>query len=308
MSAENDEEKSRCANCGASEGKDTKLKTCTGCKSVKYCSVICQKEHRPKHKGACRARAAELKDEILFKQPEQNHLGDCPICFLPLPLDMKTSILTHCCGKILCHGCCIANQKREAVEKLVKKCPFCRTPAPKSIAEDHEIAKERARKGNDPMVLSQIGIRYNKAGNCQRALELLTKAADLGDAPAHYEIAGMYVLGYGVEKNESKQLHHYEQATILGHADARYDLGVMEWNKGRHERAIKHWTIAANFGQNFSLERLKMAYQIELISKDDFAAALRAHKAAIDATKSPHREEAARLKAAGGDKQWRLRR
>ena len=34
-----------------------------------------------------RKRAAVLRDELLFKQPESSHLGDCPICCLPLPLD-----------------------------------------------------------------------------------------------------------------------------------------------------------------------------------------------------------------------------
>ena len=55
-----------CANCGRGaaevEGDGVKLKTCTGCKSVRYCDVKCQKEHRPKHKQECKKRAAELKD------------------------------------------------------------------------------------------------------------------------------------------------------------------------------------------------------------------------------------------------------
>ncbi|KAK1735014.1 hypothetical protein QTG54_014080 [Skeletonema marinoi] len=64
-----------CASCGISEGDDIKLKTCTACKSARYCSVKCQKEHRPKHKRACKKRAAELHDEMLFKQPESAHYG-----------------------------------------------------------------------------------------------------------------------------------------------------------------------------------------------------------------------------------------
>ena len=36
-----------------------------------------------------------------------------------------------------------------------------------------------------------------------------------------------------------------------------------------------------------------------LVNKDDFAAALRAHQAAVDATKSPQREAAERANAAG---------
>mmetsp|Transcript_8934 Transcript_8934/g.15178 ORF Transcript_8934/g.15178 Transcript_8934/m.15178 type:complete len:93 (-) Transcript_8934:217-495(-) len=65
-----------CAACGIAGADDIKLKKCTACKSVRYCGVKCQKEHRPKHKKECKNRAAELRDEILFKQPESRDLGD----------------------------------------------------------------------------------------------------------------------------------------------------------------------------------------------------------------------------------------
>ena len=65
-----------CASCGIAGDDDIKLKKCA-CKLVQYCSVKCQKDHRPKHKKECKQQVAELRDEILFKQPESNHLGDC---------------------------------------------------------------------------------------------------------------------------------------------------------------------------------------------------------------------------------------
>jgi len=36
---------------------------------VQYCSVDCQRTHRPQHKRECKKRAAELFDIALFKQP-----------------------------------------------------------------------------------------------------------------------------------------------------------------------------------------------------------------------------------------------
>ena len=42
------------------------------------------------------------------------------------------------------------------------------------------------------------------------------------------------------------------------------------------------------------MQALKEVYKAGVISKDDFDAALLAHKAALDATKSPQREAAAR--------------
>ena len=46
-----------CAACGK-EGDN--LKKCTACKSVKYCNRDCQISHRPQHKRACKARAADI--------------------------------------------------------------------------------------------------------------------------------------------------------------------------------------------------------------------------------------------------------
>ena len=118
-----------CAGCGKAEVDDIKLRTCTACKSVRYCGVKCQREHRSKHKGDCQKRVAELHDEILFKQPESSHLGDCPICCLPLSLDPEKSGLYSCCSKTVCSGCDYANQKRELEGKMDHKCPFCRHQA-----------------------------------------------------------------------------------------------------------------------------------------------------------------------------------
>ena len=67
-----------CANCGKGEEDCNKLKKCSACLSVKYCSAACQKAHRPQHKRACKIRAAELHDEQLFKEVAERE--ECPIC------------------------------------------------------------------------------------------------------------------------------------------------------------------------------------------------------------------------------------
>ena len=43
-----------CASCGIAGVDDIKLKDCDDCDLVKYCSVKCQKDHRPKHKKECK--------------------------------------------------------------------------------------------------------------------------------------------------------------------------------------------------------------------------------------------------------------
>jgi TPR repeat protein len=68
----------------------------------------------------------------------------------------------------------------------------------------------------------------------------------------------------------------------------------MKREKG-YERAVKHFIIAANLGDGNSVRKLKDFYVHGKVSKEEFAAALRAHQAAVDATKSPQREVAAKI-------------
>src|SRR5210317_148401 len=99
-----------CANCGKAAVDNVKLKICTACKLVKYCSVDCQKNHRPRHKKACKKRAVEIREAELFKHPDESHLGACPICCLPLPLDRLKWMVNSCCFKRICRGCNYANK------------------------------------------------------------------------------------------------------------------------------------------------------------------------------------------------------
>jgi tetratricopeptide (TPR) repeat protein len=295
MSAEVESEKDsmmlRCAACGVAQVDDIKLKKCAACGSVRYCGDKCQKDHRSKHKKACKKWAAELRDEILFKQPEGTHLGDCPICLLPLSLDNIKSIVTECCSKMICYGCHYANVIREMEQKIEHKCPFCRHPRPKSEEEADRNRMKRIEK-NDPVALREVGATRYKEGDYRSAFEYWTNSAELGDVDAHFNLSIMYKKGEGVEKDEKKKVYHLEVAAIGGHPIARYNLGSAEWENGRLDRAVKHLIIAANLGHDQSLETLKKIYKAGLTSKEDFAAALRGHQSAVDATKSPQREVA----------------
>jgi len=277
-----------CASCGIAGVDDVKLKKCIACYLVKYCSIKCQREHRSQHKKECKKRAAELRDEILFKQPESSHHGDCPICFLPLSLDNDKSSVMSCCSKIICDGC---NEMRELEGKIQPKCPFCRHSPPKSQAEARKNNMKRV-EANDPVAMCQMGRRRYSEGDYDGAFEYFSKAAALGDIVAHNNLSVMYQKGEGVEKDDKKAVHHLEQAAIGGHPKARHNLGVIEKENGRNNRAVKHWIIAANMGHDDSLENLKLVYREGRVSKEDFASALRGHQAAIDAAKSPQREAA----------------
>ncbi|EJK44506.1 hypothetical protein THAOC_36945, partial [Thalassiosira oceanica] len=103
-----------CANCGKGGSDTIKLKNCTACFLVKYCSVDCQKIHRKKHKGVCKKRAAEIKDEKLYSQEghERAEFDFCPLCFLALPFpESEHAKIFFCCMKRVCNGCGFAAHK-----------------------------------------------------------------------------------------------------------------------------------------------------------------------------------------------------
>eukprot|EP00985_Skeletonema_marinoi_P006763 scaffold2956_cov91-Skeletonema_marinoi.AAC.1 len=249
------------------------------------------RDHRPQHKKECKKRAAELRDEILFKQPESSYEGDCPICCLPISLDQPRSTMMTCCSKIICNGCVYSFEERMFEESLEQTCPFCRHHAPKS--EDEEISNVMKRvKANDPVAMVQMSLLLYRSGSYDDAFRYVKKAAELGDAAGHYHLAIFYYEGQCVEKDEKKELYHLEQAAIGGNPSARYNLGIEEEGNGRMDRAVKHWIIAAALGHDGSLDALKDRFKDGLVSNEDFAAALRAHQAAIEATQSPQREAA----------------
>ncbi len=279
-----------CASCGKAALDDVKLKKCA-CELVKYCTVQCQKNHRPQHKRACKKRLAELREDKLFKQPDGNHFGECPICCLPLPHDESKSTLMTCCGKLICKGCDLANRKREVEKSLQQRCAFCREPLPKSTAEHYEKAMKRV-KVNDPVAINELGKKRENEGDFEGALEYYTKAAALGYMAAHYQLSCLYYEGNGVEKDPKKEVYHLEEAAIGGHPAARFNLGIEEGNNGRYDRAVKHFIIAAKLGFDEALEEMKNYFAAGLASKEDYAAALRGHQTAVDATKSQQREEA----------------
>ena len=283
-----------CASCGKSELDGIRLTECDECNSVRYCSDACQEYHRSKHEVKCKEyqeahQAAALRDEILFRLPEGRHLGDCPICFLPLPIDLMQSTYHSCCTKMICNGCEHEFMKRLFRENIRdKKCPFCRHSLSRINEEAQKNLMKRAAV-NDPFALQQIGAKHLTEGDYESAFKYFTKAAELGDAHAHYCLSAMYLNGDGVEKDEKKEIYHLEEAAIQGHAFARHSLGVLE---GSIDRAVKHFIIAASLGYDRSMQTLKEAYKAGDVSKEDYAATLRAHHAAVAETKSEQREEA----------------
>jgi TPR repeat protein len=152
--------------------------------------------------------------------------------------------------------------------------------------------KERV-KADDPAALCQMGGKcFEDEGDYDGAFEYFTKAAELGNANAHYKLGLMYEDGEGVEKDVEKAVYHLEKAAIGGHPYARYNLARHEVRKDNIERVVKHLIIAANLGHELSMKALWKYYSVGFITKEDLDATLRSHQATLDSMKSKQREVA----------------
>jgi TPR repeat protein len=198
----------------------------------------------------------------------------------PIAAISESAQSASCLCRFIRKRLCFYNTAEQGLEE---RCPFCRHPIQKSKAAEFGLLMKRVEK-NDPSALLYMG----------KAFEYWTKAAALGNAQAHHYLATMYTWGDGVEKDKKKEVYHLEQAAIGGHPIARNKLGYSEWENGRYERAVKHFIIASNLEHHESLRALMKLYALGKASKDDYAKALRAYQAAVEATKSPQRKEAER--------------
>jgi len=298
-----------CANCGK-EGSN--MNTCNKCKAVKYCNASCKKKHRSKHKKQCErcvaelheealfreplpqygVRAAELHDGALFKEPPPE-CGDCPICFLRLPLDSGHRYRT-CCGKMICSGCCYADVYDNHGNIIVtKKCPFCRTPDPTSSEDIIKGLKKRMEVG-DAYAFGMMGSYYSGGHyglphDSAKAIELWRKAGKYGYA----NLGNAYYSGDGVERDEKMAKHCLELAAMGGITAARCNLGIIEDKAGNYDRALKHFMIAVRAGYTRSVKCIQQLYMDGHATKDHYANALRAHQVYINEIKSDQRDKAA---------------
>ena len=262
---------------------------------VKYCNAACKKKHRSKHKKACERRVAELHDEELFREHPLRE--DCPICFLPLPIDVREMEFNPCCGKVICNGCIYAmREEARGRGKKIDLCAFCRKPYPSSEKEVVERTKKLIDADNAYAFYVLAG--YYRRGvkgmpqDWAKANELYMKAGGLGCAEAYYNLGISYDNGRGVEVDKKKAVHYYELAAMNGCVDARHNLGCEEYEAGNHHRAYKHYILAAKAGDKDSLEQVKAGFMDDMVTKDEYANTLRAYKSRQDEMKSDDRDRA----------------
>jgi len=287
-----------CANCGKGEEESCNLKYCSACKLVKYCSVLCQKVHRPMHKKECKKRAAELHDIDLFKQPPLRE--DCPIFMIPLPFLHEGSSHHACCGAQICNGCIHAVVFKTDGEV---GCPFCRKGIEDMTNEEWlKDFKKRVELGDDS-ALYHLGHKYAEGDgddfpqSWEKALETWHRSAAAGCYGSYTNIAFAYINGNGVEIDMKKAVYYSEKAAMLGDPVSRRNLGIYEeQEKFNDERALKHYMIAAAGGCSKSLNDIHQFYMDDRATKEDYSKALRARQAYVDQIRSDERDESAAYK------------
>ncbi|EJK76874.1 hypothetical protein THAOC_01339 [Thalassiosira oceanica] len=201
--------------------------------------------------------ARNLQEQLMESGHERPEGDTCPICFdlIELPMGQHASI-NVCCMKRVCNGCVLAARQRGLVG-----CPFCRTPHPHDDASTLVMVQKRVSKG-DSEAIAYLGEQHYQgilglARDIPRAIELWTKAAELGSVSAHCHLGRVYYNGDAVEEDKPRGIQHFRQAAMKGDVGSRHNLGIVEYENGNYQLAVQHWMISAKMGYDKSLNCIK---------------------------------------------------
>ncbi len=134
-------------------------------------------------------------------------------------------------------------------------CIFCRQEVAKRGTHEETMKRVEA---NDPVALVHVGKNFASKGEYAEVFRFC--CADLGSGSAQQNLSVLYCEGKHLAANERRAIYHLEEAAIAGQPDARFNLGLLEWDEGCKERAVKHFIIVANLGDDESVQMLKHVY------------------------------------------------
>jgi TPR repeat protein len=191
-----------------------------------------------------------------------------------------------CCGKKVCGGCIYSFRKSGN-----GKCPFCNPD--RCNKTDEEMVEELMKRVevNDAGAICMLANFYHHGrGGLQqdqtKAIELFTKSADLGHSDANFHLADFFYVGGNLKKAK----FYKEAAAMAGHEMARCKLGLMEFNSGNMDRAVKHWTIAASAGEFDAMHHLRTGFEKGAVSRDSIDSTLKAYNSCCAEMRSEARD------------------
>jgi hypothetical protein len=250
----------------------------------------------------------ELKDADLFAPLPPTE--DCAICLVPFSRLNAESFYKACCGKHICVACFKENEasinkqnEEKAGKKIAFTCPFCREPNPTSNEERLRRLQARCLQ-NDSYAFTMLGESYDmgEKGTPKddlKAFDCYIRAVELGSAVACGCIGTCYGKGIGVAVDEERAALFWKIGALRGDIVARHNIGWTQYHTfGNHEIGIRHWKIAAEAGDQKSLNELRRIYNAdgekpgkEFITKGYLDSAYRAcHEAQME-IKSEAREK-----------------
>jgi len=203
------------------------------------------------HEAARARREANPEPE-----PTSERYGSrCPVCLEEW--DVNDGLLTKaCCCRRICESC--HNKSRRA------PCPICRTPHPKSEAED--MARLRRHVENEvPEAIHTLGCRYGD-GHCvvksaKKAAKIFKRAVELGSVDAMLSLGALYYHGAdGVKRDMKKAQQLFRLAADRGDAIAQCNYGTMLKKDGDPEAAVYYWKLSAAQGYAGAEFHLGLSY------------------------------------------------
>ena len=240
---------------------------------------------------------------------------DCAICLVPLSPIQSETMYQSCCGNKICKACCkekeiSINKQNEdnSGKKVALTCPFCRKPETTCFAEEYAEIVARCLK-SDHNALSMMGNFYRLGQydetpqNDLKALDCWIQAVQLGSPGACVLIANGYNEGNGVAVDKGRAAFFKRIGALRGNMIARNNIGYTEYfDLGNHEIGIRHWKIAAEAGDQNSLNQLRKIYNAngkmtghwpgkEFISKEEMDTISRSCYEARTEVKSEEREK-----------------
>ena len=267
---------------------------------------------------ATRSAEAPTPPQPSTEDPQDD---ECVLCCYPLPLKPIERTYKSCCGEVICLGCIIAEERvliiGENVEKPIQGskeeewefgtmltseqscvCPFCRAEPP---TNDTEMLKRLWRQiddYNDANAMNMLGGYYMEGThgptqNLKNGEELLKRSYNLGHPDA---ANNLYAYYSDYVPNPVLAKKYLEGGVKRGSAACMNNLGNIAFKSGNYAEATRLWMTAARSGDATVLRNLIYCYQAGLLSKDDLATTLRAHKATIDKGKNESRAYAIRHK------------
>ena len=247
---------------------------------------------------------------------------ECVLCCYPLPPTPDESIYQECCGEVICDGCIVAQKRTLIIGTNVKKpiagskeeeleflkimyskqimvCPFCRTGVPENDTEFLERLYKQIGEYKDPKAMNMMGIFYLKgeqglSKDLKKAEEVFKQAYDLDDPVAAWNLVHLYSEYI---PDEDLKMKYAEEGAKRGNLYCMNTLAIRAAQSGNHEEAKRQFMTAACSGNDEAMENVMLCYRKEILSKDDLATTLRAHKTITDTGKSEPREYAKRHKA-----------